>query len=108
MTLALRYLRGGRIPIPGVVHGLVGAAGFGLLIVALRGPRRSDAMGVGSFGIVALVLFGIALTLGPFIPPLTRRAPRFAGLLLAVHATVAITAYVLFLAWASIGQAASR
>jgi hypothetical protein len=83
------------------VHGIFGAVGLGLLIVALRGPRRGDAMGVGSFGIAASVLFGIALTFGPFIPLLMKRAPRFAGLLMATHATLAITAYVLLLAWVS-------
>ena len=30
----------------------------------LQGPRRGDAMGVGSFGIAAATLFGIALVLG--------------------------------------------
>ena len=101
VALALRYLRGGRWPVIGVVHGLFGAAGFGLLVIALQGPRRGDAMGVGSFGIAASVLFGMALTLGPFIPLLMNRTPRAAGLLMAAHATIAITAYVLLLAWVS-------
>jgi hypothetical protein len=60
-------------------------------------------MGVGSFGVVAAVLFGIALTFGPFIPLTVKRSPRVAGLILAAHATVAITGFVLFLAWVSIG-----
>jgi hypothetical protein len=59
-------------------------------------------MGVGSFGIAASLLFGIALAFGPFIPLSMKRAPRFAGLLVAAHATVAITGFVLFLAWASL------
>jgi hypothetical protein len=103
VTLGLRYLRGGgRWPGAGIAHGLMGAAGFGLLVIALQGPRHGDAMGVGSFGIAAALLFGIALAFGPFIPISMRRTPRFAGLLLATHATLAITAYVLFLAWASL------
>jgi hypothetical protein len=103
VTLALRYLRGGRLPVVGVVHGLMGATGLVLLVVALQGPRRGVAMGVGSFGVVAAVLFGIALTLGPFVPLLTKRVPRAAGVVLAAHASIAITAFVLFLAWTSMG-----
>jgi hypothetical protein len=72
-----------------------------MLIIALQGPPRGDAMGVGSFGLFAAVLFGLALAFGPLIPLLTRRLPGVAGAMVAVHASVAITAYVLFLAWAS-------
>jgi hypothetical protein len=90
----------------GVVHGLLGADGFFLLITALQGPRRGDAMGVGSFGVAATVLFGIALTIGLCIPLTLKRSPRIAGLIIATHATIAITAFVLLLAWASMGEAA--
>jgi hypothetical protein len=103
-TLALLYLRGAatRRPIVGVVHGLIGATGLCLLIAALQGPRHGDAMGVGSFGSFAAVLFGIALVLGLLIPLLAKRSPRVTGVILAAHATVAITAFVLFLPWASL------
>jgi len=103
VTLALLYLRGRRVPILGALHGLVGASGLGLLIVTLQGSRRGDAMGVGSFGEVASVLFGIALALGLFIPLLNRLRPRSSGLVIATHASVAITGFVLFLAWSSLG-----
>jgi hypothetical protein len=103
VTLALLYVRGTspRQPFPGIIHGLTGAVGLGLLILALQGPRRGDAMGAGSFGIVAGVLFGLALAFGPLIWFLGRRAPHVAGGIIAVHASLAITAFVLFLAWAS-------
>jgi hypothetical protein len=103
VTLALLYLRGRRSPILGIVHGLAGAGGLGLLVVALQGPRRGDAMGVGSFGAVAAALFGIALALGLIIPLLHRLTRPFAGVVIATHASVAITGFVLFLAWVSIG-----
>jgi hypothetical protein len=90
-----------RSPIVGVIHGLIGAAGFGLLIMTLQGPRRGDAMGVGSFGIFAAVLFGLGLAIGPCIPVLAKRTPRLAGVVIATHASLAVTAFVLFLAWAS-------
>jgi len=60
-------------------------------------------MGMGSFGTAAAVLFGLALTLGPSMVLLFRRAPRIAGLAVAAHATLAITAFVLLLAWLSAG-----
>jgi hypothetical protein len=103
VTLALRYLRGGRWPAIGVVHGLSGAAGLCLLVIALQGPRRGDAMGVGSFGAAAAVLLAIALTFGLAIPVAHKRAPRAAGIVLAIHASLAITGSVLYLAWVSIG-----
>ena len=90
----------------GIAHGLAGASGLALLIGALQGPRRGDAMGVGSFGTAAATLFGIALTLGLLIPLLANRSTRVAGVIIAAHATIAVTAFVLLLAWASIGQAA--
>ncbi len=102
-TLALLWLRGAVKPVAGVIHGLLGASGLGLLIFTLQGPRHGDAMGVGSFGVAAAVLFGIALTLGPFIPLSMKRSPRVAGVIVATHATLAITGFVLFLAWTSLG-----
>jgi hypothetical protein len=103
VTLALQYLRGRRVRIVGLVHGLVGAGGLLLLVIALQGPRRGDAMGVGSFGTAAAVLFSIALALGLVFAVLRAFTPRLAGIVIATHASAAITAYVLFLAWVSIG-----
>jgi hypothetical protein len=103
MTLALLFLRGRRKPFLALVHGLVGAAGFGLLLLLLRGPRRGEAMGVGSFGEAAAVLFGVALVLGLLIALLRRRAPRVTSLLIASHSGLAVTGFVLFLAWVSVG-----
>ena len=105
VILAMLHLRGtgGRKPRLAILHGLVGAIGFSLLLIALQGPRRGDAMGVGSFGVVASVLFGAALALGPFISFLRRRSPLTAGVTIATHASVAIAGFVLYLAWVSIG-----
>jgi hypothetical protein len=103
VTLALLYVRGTspRSSVVGLVHGLTGAVALGILILALQGPRRGDAMGVGSFGNFAAVLFGLALASGPLIRLLVRRLPNVAGAIIATHASFAITGFVLFLAWAS-------
>jgi hypothetical protein len=91
-----------RKPLLAALHGAVGAGGLLLLLLALQGPRRGDAMGVGSFGITAAVLFALALLFGLFMLLLLRRASPMAGFVIAVHATVAITGYVLLLAWVSV------
>jgi hypothetical protein len=101
--LALLSLRGMRKPAVGVVHGIVGTLGLLLLVIALQGPRRGDAMGTGSFGVTASVLIGIALACGLSIPLWSNRSPRFAGVTIATHASLAIAGFVLFLAWASNG-----
>ena len=84
-----------------LIHGAAGAIGLGLLLLALRGPRRGDAMGAGSFGLAAACLFTAALLLGLALPVVLKRASRLTGFGIATHASLAITAFVLFLAWAS-------
>ena len=105
VVLTMLHLRGtsGRKPKLAVLHGLAGATGFGLLLIALQRPRRGDAMGVGSFGVTASVLFGAALVFGPFIPFSRRRSPAITGGAIATHACLAIAGFVLYLAWVSIG-----
>lgn len=103
MIVALLALKGRpRQPLLSIAHGLAGAAGLVLLLLASRGPRQGDAMGVGSFGIIAAALFLSALVLGPCVPMLRQRAPSAAGMARVIHACLAITAFVLFLAWASV------
>jgi hypothetical protein len=60
-------------------------------------------MGVGSFGTTAAVLFSIALAFGLIIAISIRYVPRIAGITIAAHAILAITAFVLLLAWVSVG-----
>ena len=101
--LALWHLRatdeGTRPPFTaGVAHGIVGTVGFVLLLLALRGPLRGVAAGVGSFGTVAAVLFGGALLTGTALLLLRRKT-----MVMTIHAGIAITGYVLLLAWNSLG-----
>lgn len=101
--LALWHLRatdkGSRPPLAaGIAHGLMGTAGLVTLIFALRGPPRGVDAGVGSFGTIAAALFAGALVTGLAVLSL-RRKP----IVMAVHAGIAITGYVLLLAWNSLG-----
>jgi hypothetical protein len=98
--LGLWYLREvGRPPLPaGVAHGVIGVIGLGALLLALRGPARGVANGVGSFGVVAAGLFAAALLTG-VVQVLLRRKP----VVMAIHAGIAITGYMMLLAWAALG-----
>ena len=100
--LALWHLRAtdgaSRPPLAaGIAHGVVGVAGLVLLLLALQGPARGVAAGVGSFGTVSALLFAGALLTGGVL--LLRRK----GAVMAIHAGIAIIGYVLLLAWNSLG-----
>jgi hypothetical protein len=102
-VLALWHLRatevGSRPPAAaGIAHGLVGVIGLTVLLLTLQGPPRGVDAGVGGFGTVAAVLFACAAITGIALLVL-RRKP----LVMAIHAGLAITAYVLLLAWNALG-----
>jgi hypothetical protein len=96
-VLAALHLRSGAVPPKaafGILHGLLGAVGFATLLLALRGPPRGAAMGVGSFGGIAAALLVLALLAGLVIR--RRRSP---GLLIGTHATIAISGIVILAAY---------
>jgi O-antigen/teichoic acid export membrane protein len=104
IVLALLHLRGSPPHWTiGALHGVAGAAALVALLLALRGPPRGELTGVASFGTIAAVLAAIALALGLAVAALARRSHRAVGLAIGVHATLAITAYVLLLAYVSLG-----
>jgi hypothetical protein len=109
IALSVLHLRGSSTPhwmprwMISALHGILGAAGLGALILALRGPPRGIQTGVAAFGSVAAVLLASALVVGLGIATLARRSGRGVGLLIAVHGTAAITAYVLLTAYISLG-----
>jgi len=71
-----------------------------LLLLALRGPSRAVAEGAGSFGTIAAWLFGVALIVGGLVWVRRRRGPMLAILL---HAVLAVTGWVVLIAWVSLG-----
>lgn len=86
------------------IHGLVGTGGLVLLVLALNTPdSRADALGVGAFAKFAAVVIGAAWLLGLGLAFWPFRKPRNRGLLIAVHASLAVFGYVLFMAYRSLG-----
>jgi hypothetical protein len=84
----------------GVVHGCFGAAGLLLLLLVLQGPPRGINAGAGAFGSTAAWLFGAALLFGVGI---WLRRRNTSVVLMAIHSGIAITGYVLLLAWSAVG-----
>jgi len=103
VAIGIRFLGGRRMPSRaiGAVHGLLGVSGLCVLIFALMSSAGAgDRYGTASFGPAAAVLAALAVLVGVGIALLGRKAPRGSGLLIVVHASVAVTAYVLLLAYA--------
>lgn len=87
----------------GVLHGATATVGLATLLLALRGPPRGVAMGVGSFGRIAAALLIVALLAGLAVLALRLRARRMTGLAIGVHATIAISGIVILAAYVLVG-----
>ncbi len=86
-----------------MIHGLVGIAGFIVLLLALRGPPRGEAMGVGEFGRVATALLAMALAMAIPIVLVRLRRRRIPGLVVGAHATIAVSGVVILAAYTLVG-----
>ena len=101
-VLAALHLRTEAVPPKaafGVLHGLLGTVGLAVLLLALRGPPHGLAMGVGSFGRVAASILAVALLAGLVIVARYFRRRRPPGLLIGIHATLAISGIVILAAY---------
>jgi hypothetical protein len=86
----------------GALHGLIGATGLVLLLLALGGPPRGVSLGVGAFGLVAAVLLALALLVGLAVL-VAFRLRRRPGALIALHATLAVSGFVILAAYVFLG-----
>ncbi len=104
--LATLHLREGDKAPPLAVraaHGVLGAAGLAALLLTMGQPARGVNAGVGTFRLDAAVLLGAALALGLGILAMFRVAPKSAGAVIALHATIAMFGIAILAAYASFG-----
>jgi len=77
------------------LHGLLAIAGLGCLAIALRGPTRGLAQGTASFGIIAAALIALAALFGVGLVAMRIFKGRPAGMLIGIHATLAVSGFVI-------------
>jgi hypothetical protein len=105
--LAIHFLRGKEMRRPpwpvAAVHGVLGIAGLAVLLLALRRGLPPSVEGIAGFGPAAAVLFALALAAGLGIALASLRGRRPPGLLVAIHASLAIVGFVLLWTVVSLG-----
>lgn len=87
----------------GMLHAVLGAAGLAVLLLALRGPPRGEAMGVGSFGSIAAWLLAVALLMGLVLLSTRLRHRRLTSGPVGIHAMLAISGVVILAAYTLVG-----
>lgn len=102
-VLAVLYLGGRTMPAApwplSAVHGLLGIGGLCCLALSLGGPPRGADLGVASFGAVAAALLAMAALAGGGVMMTHRIRRRRAGTLLALHAMLAVSGFVVLAAY---------
>ena len=81
------------------LHALIALSGFGCLLLALRGPVRGASQGTGSFGVISAWLLGAAALLAVSLLVARLRGRNLPGFLIGMHATFAVTGFVVLLAY---------
>lgn len=102
-ALAVRYLLSetgklARWPLA-ALHGLIGIGGLCCLLLALHGRPRELGHGTASFGTIAATLVALAALAGLGILLMRRGRRQNAGALIGVHATLAISGFVVLAAY---------
>jgi hypothetical protein len=86
-----------------VSHGVLGAAGLGALLLTMGTPAGGASGASATFRLDAAVLLIATLLLGLGILVSFRIAPKSAGAVIALHATIAMFGLAILAAYASIG-----
>jgi hypothetical protein len=106
-VLAALHLQTGSSSMPppslAAVHGLVAIGGLSCLALALRGPPRGLTHGVASFGILAALLITLAALMGVALLAKRIFKARIGGLMIGIHATVAVSGFVILAAYVLLG-----
>jgi hypothetical protein len=98
-VLAVLHVRAdGAAMLPGklaALHGLLAIAGLGCLVLALRGPPRGLDQGTALFGLIAAALIALAALFGAGFVATRLLKRRPAGMLIGIHATLAVSGFVI-------------
>ena len=102
--LAVLHLRSASPAWPlGGLHGLLGLAGLGCLAAALGGPPRGLATGTAAFGVIAAALLAVAALVGGAMLLQRLRKRRLSGVLIGIHATIAVSGFAVLAAYIFVG-----
>jgi len=85
------------------LHGLLAISGLICLALALRGPPRGLDQGVASFGIIATLLITLAALIGVALLAKRIFKTRIAGIMIGIHATLAVSGFVILAAYVLVG-----
>ena len=85
------------------LHGLLAVGGLSCLALALRGPPRGLDQGVASFGIIATSLITLAALIGVALLVTRIFKTRIAGIMIGIHATLAVGGFVILTAYVLLG-----
>ncbi len=81
------------------VHGILGVGGLVCLVLALHYSPPPIDQGTAGFGAISVVLLGFAALLGGVVLTLRAAKKRPAGALFGIHATLAISGFVILAAY---------
>lgn len=104
--LAVQHLRpNASVPWPlAALHALLGVGGLCLLVPVLWQPPRGAAMGMASFGLISVILLASAALVGAGVLARQRfKGRRSGGGLIGLHATLAISGFVILAAYLFVG-----
>ncbi len=103
--MGIEYLRGVRSrPTMIGMHFLLGAASLEVLVMLLAGAPDGTVLLVGRLGHVAAGFLVVAMFIGVTAPMVGRQSRPTMNVALAAHALVAITGFVLLVAWLVFGR----
>jgi hypothetical protein len=105
-VLAVLHSQEGRAAPPwqlAALHGLLAIGGLACLVLALLGSPRGLDRGNASFGIGAAVLLALAALVGLSFPATQVLKRRHAGILIGIHATIAVCGFVVLAAYVFVG-----
>ena len=106
-VLAVLHLRVNAAATPSwplaALHGLLAISGLWCLALALGGPPRGLDQGTASFGTIATAMITLAALVGAGLLAARVLKRRIAGIMIGIHATLAVSGFVILTAYVFAG-----